>query len=164
MVFLKHIKTHKSVSDNFSLRPIIFSTGTYNYNLAKFLTKRLDPVPPKENCAKDSFSFWEEMLQVIGNNYFSVSYDVCSIFTSIPLQKTIEIAVELIFENNPQLKITKNELKHLFNFAASGTNFIFNGSFYDQINVVSMRLPLGPVLANLFMGYHKTKWLQEFDK
>ena len=24
--------------------------------------------------------------------------------------------------------------------------------------------PLGPVLTNLFMGYHKKKWLQEFDK
>ena len=27
-----------------------------------------------------------------------------------------------------------------------------------------MGSPLGPVLANLFMGYHEKKWLQEFDK
>ena len=80
------------------------------------------------------------------------------------MQETIQIAVELIFQNNPQLKVTKRELKQLFNFATSGTHFIFNGSFYDQVDGVSMGSPLGPVLANLFMGYREKKWLQEFDK
>ena len=162
------IKTyrHKMLfeSDDFSLGPIISSIGTYNYNLAKFLTEPLHPVIPKEHCAKDSFSFCEEIQQVSNNDNFLVSYDVCSLFTSIPLQETIEIAVELIFENNPQLKVRKRELKQLFNFDTSGTHFIFNGSFYGQIDGVSMGSPLGPVLANLFMGYHEKKWLQEFDK
>ena len=159
-------KTHKMLfdSDDFSLRPIISSIGTYNYNLAKFLTELLDPVISKEHCAKDSFSFCEEIQQVSSNDNFLVSYDVCSLFTSIPLQETIQIAVELIFQNNPQLKVTKRELKQLFNFATSGTHFIFNGSFYDQVDGVSMGSPLGPVLANLFMGYHEKIWLQEFDK
>ena len=74
------------------------------------------------------------------------------------LQETIELAVEPIFENNPQLKVTKRELKQLFNFATSGTHFIFNGSFYDQIDGVSMGSPLGHVLTNLFMSYSKKKW------
>ena len=48
-------KTHKMLfhSDDFSLRPIISSIGTYNHNLAKFLTELLDPVISKEHCAKD---------------------------------------------------------------------------------------------------------------
>ena len=37
-------------------------------------------------------------------------------------------------------------------------------NFYDQVNGVSMGSPLGPVFANLFMGYHENKWLQEFNK
>ena len=47
-------KTHKMLSDadDFSLRLIISFIGTYNYNLAKFLTELLDPVIPKEHCAK----------------------------------------------------------------------------------------------------------------
>ena len=40
---------------------------------------------------------------------------------------------------------------------------IFRGSLYDQVDGVSMGSPLGPALANLFMSYHKKKWLQEFD-
>ena len=74
-----------------------------------------------------------------------------------PLQETIQIAVELIFQNNPKLKVTKRELKQLFNFATSGTHFIFNGSFYDQVDGISIGFSLGPVLANLFMDYHEKK-------
>ena len=95
-----------SDSDDFSLRPVISSIGTYNYTLAKFLTKPLDSVIPKGHCAKNSFSFCEEIQQVSSNDKFLVSYDVCSLFTSIPLQETIGITVELIFENNPLLKVT----------------------------------------------------------
>ena len=96
-----------------------------------------------------------------GNDNFSISYVACSLFTSIPLQETIEITVELIFKNIPQLKVTKQELKQIFNFATSGTHFIFNGSFYGQIDGVSMGSPLGHVLTNLFMFICS---LQEFEK
>ena len=139
-------------SDDFCLRPIISSIDTYNYNLAKFLTELLDPLIPKEHCAKDSFSFCEEIKQVSTNGNFLVSFDVCSLFTSIPLQETIDIAVVLIFKNNRQLKVTKRELKQLFDFATSGTHFIFSGSFYDQIDEVSMGSPLGPVLCQFVDG------------
>ena len=95
---------------------------------------------------------------------FLISYDVCSLFTIIPLQETIQIAVELIFQNNPQLKVTKRELKQLFNFATWVIHFIFNGNFYDQVDGVSKGSPLAPALTNLFMGYHEKTRLQEFDK
>ena len=75
-----------------------------------------------------------------------------------------DLEVRLTFENNPQLKVTKHELKQLFHFATLGTHFIFNGSFYDQTDGILMGYPLGPVLANLFMGYHEKKWLEGFDK
>ena len=93
-----------------------------------------------------------------------ISYDVCSLFTSIPLKETIDIAVDLLFEHNPDFKITKNELKKLFDFATSGTHFLLDGSFYDQIDGVTMGSPLGPVLTNLFMGYHEANWYLKIVK
>ena len=39
------------------------------------------------------------------------------------------------------------DLKKLFQFATSGTNFMFEGKFYDEIDGVAMGSPLGPVLA-----------------
>ena len=41
---------------------------------------------------------------------FHVSYDVTSLFTNIPLQETIDIAINLIFNHNPNLKITRKKL------------------------------------------------------
>ena len=47
-------------------------------------------------------------------------------------------------------------------FATSGTHFLFDGNFYDQIDDVPMGSLLGPILTNLFMGYHEANWLQVF--
>ena len=43
------------------------------------------------------------------------------------------------------------------------THFLFNGSFYDQIEGVAMGSPLAPVLVNLFMGHHGKLWLENFQ-
>ena len=78
------------------------------------------------------------------------------LFTSIPLKETIDIAVNLLFEHNLDLNITKAELKKPFEFATSVTYFLFQGIFYDQIDGFAIGFPLGPVLANLFMGYYES--------
>ena len=152
-------KTHtlKSPTDTLTFRPIVSSIGTYNNNLAKFLTDMLDLVIQTEYCARDSFSFCKEVQEVSSSNKFIISNYVCSLFTSISLKETIDIAVNLIFDKYPDLKITRQELKKLFEFATSGTHFLFDGSYYDQIDVVMMGSPLGPVLANLFMGFHEKR-------
>ena len=80
---------------------------------------------------------------------FIVSYDVASLFTNIPLRETIDTAINLIFNHNPNLSITRKELKKLFLFATSRTHFIFNSKFYNQIDGVAMGSPLAPVLANI---------------
>ena len=92
-----------------------------------------------------------------------ISNYVCSLFTSISLKETIDIAVNLIFDKYSDLKIARQELKKLFEFATSGTHFLFDGSYYDQIDVVMMGSLLGPVLANLFMGFHEKRYLDQFQ-
>ena len=52
-----------------------------------------------------------------------------SLFTNIPLQETIDIVINLIFSHNPNLNITRKELKKLFLFATSQTHFILTVSF-----------------------------------
>ena len=56
-------KTHKlkSESDKLTFRPIVSSIGAYNYKLAKFLTRMLDLVIPKDHCTKDFFPFCKEI-------------------------------------------------------------------------------------------------------
>ena len=51
----------------------------------------------------------------------------------------------------------------LFLFATLQTHFLFNGKFYNQIDGVAMGSPLAPVLANIFMGFYESKWLNEYN-
>ena len=85
-----------------------------------------------------------------------------SLFTNIPLEESIDLAVEYILKGIPNMKIAHDDLKKLFFIATSQTHFLFDGSFYDQIDGVSLGSPLAPVLANLFMGHHEMKWLDTF--
>ena len=90
-----------------------------------------------------------------------ISFDVAKLFTNIPLTEAIDIAINLIFENSPDIKFTKRELRNHFRIATSETHFIFNGSIFDQIDGVAMGFPLAPVLVNLFMGFHEQNWIEQ---
>ena len=152
-------KMHKfSPSDSFpKLHPIVSSIGTFNYNLSRFLCYLLSPLLPNDYSCKDTFSFVSQIKNANLSKKFLVSYDVTSLFTNIPLQETIDIAINLIFNHNPNLNITKKGLKTLFLFAASQTHFIFNSKFYNQIDGVAMGSLLAPVLANTFMDFFESK-------
>ena len=156
-------KMHKfSSSDSFpKLCPIVSSIGTFNYNLARFLCDLCSPLVPTDYSCKDMFTFVSQIKNANLSKKFLVSYDVTSLFTSTPLQETIDIAINLIFNRNPNLNITKKNVKKLFLFATSQTYFISNGKFYNQIDGVAMGSPLAPVLANIFMSFYKSKWLNE---
>ena len=106
----------------------------------------LSPHIPTEYAANDTFTFVNEMQKV-----------------SSSLEETIDIAVNVILENNIGIKITKKELKQLFIYTTSKTYFLFNDSIYDQIDGVAMGSPLAPVLANLFMGHYEHKWIQGYS-
>ena len=92
-----------------------------------------------------------------------VSFDVESLYTNIPLEGCIDLAVNYISKGNPNIKLSKPDLRSLFTTATAQTHFIFNGSFYDQIDGVAIRSPLAPVLANLLMGHHEKLWLKNFN-
>ena len=105
-------KMHKFVStDSFpKLRPIVSYIGTFNYNLARFLCDLLSPLVPNDYSCKDTFSFVSQIKNANFSKKFLVSYDITSLFTNIPLQETIDIAINLIFNHNPNLSITRKNL------------------------------------------------------
>ena len=97
---------HKfSSSDSFSkLGPIASSIGTFNYNLVRFFCDLLSILVPNDYSCKDTFSFVSQIKNENLSKKFLISYDVTSLFTNIPFQKTIDIVINLIFNEDPHLK------------------------------------------------------------
>ena len=132
-------KMHKfSSSDSFpKLHPIASSLGTFHYNIERFLWGLLSPLVPNDYLWKNTFAFVYQINNANLSRKILVSYDVTSVFTNIPLPETIDIAINLmidiainlIFYHNPNLNITKRELKKLFLFATSQIHFTFNSKF-----------------------------------
>ena len=74
-------------------------------NLACYLCALLTPSIPTAHYMKDLFTIIKDIQEVSMQDSFMVSCHVCSLFTSIPLSETIDIAVKLILENKTDLKM-----------------------------------------------------------
>ena len=84
-------KVHKAITDICPpFRPILSATGTPSYKLAKFLVPILCSITFNEFTLKDSFAFAEEIVHQ-DSKLFMSSLDVDSLFTDIPLEKTMQI-------------------------------------------------------------------------
>ena len=144
-------------------RPIVSSIGSYNYQLAKYLNTLLTPLIPQKYSVPDTFKFVKEVRSLRFQKSFLVSFDIKSLFTNVPVRETTEIALDLLFRNNPDIKMSRAQLQKLFLYATSKTHFLFDGEYFDQTDGLSMGSPLGPTMANIFMGFHEDNWLQGYD-
>ena len=81
---------------------------------------------------------------------------VDSLFTNIPLDETINICTESIFNECDTVEgLNKSEFKELLSLATKESYFIFNELLYKQIDGVAMGSPLGPTLANAFLCFYE---------
>ena len=98
-------KMHKfSSSDSFpKLGPIVSSIGAFGYNLVRFLCDLLSPLVPNDYSCKDTFSFVSQIKNSNLSKKFLFPYNVTSLFTNIPLQETIYIVINLLFNHNPNI-------------------------------------------------------------
>ena len=111
-------KMHKFSSSNSfpKLHPIVSSIGTFNYNLLCYLCDLLSPLVPNDYSCKDTFSYFSQIKNADLSRKFLVSCDVTKlIFLLILHFKKLDIAVNLIFNHNPNLNISKMNLK-IFSF------------------------------------------------
>ena len=83
-------KVHK---DNVPLRPIVSSIGNITCNIARFLTQVLSPLVGKtKHFIKNSSDFVKKISQLeVPPGRKMVSYDVTALFTSIPVEKAIQV-------------------------------------------------------------------------
>ena len=150
-------KTHKQ---SIPLRPILSMVGSAQHQLAKWLSEVLEPVLHlySENCISDSFTFAKfiQNLELNPTKTFMCSFDVSSLFTNVPLDETIKICADALYRSELERPSFPEEVFiELMKSATSSVEFSFNNEMYRQKDGVAMGSPLGPALANIFVGFHE---------
>ena len=146
------------------LRPVNSMLGTAEYKLAKWLDNLIKPHIPDEYTVNSTKNFIQKFQDFdIRDGDFCVSFDVESLFTNVPLSEVIRDICNYFFEhhedyfrptsplNKYQKELTKPILSKLLHLCTEGM-FLYNGHLYQQIDGVAMGSPLGPTLANWFLG------------
>ena len=93
----------------------------------------------------------------------SCLWHLLTLSTNIPLDETINICVDMIYNKRKNVKVMlKRHFKQLLMLSVKSSFSFFNGVYYKQIDSVAMGSPLGPTLANIFLTYCKDSWLDNF--
>lgn len=108
----------------------------------------MEPLVTNEYTMRDTFHF-VSMLNNKDHHLIMASLDVDSLFTNIPLNETIDIVTDKVFENKQKVNgILKVDFRKLLTLATKGSVFFFNGSYYRQ----SDGIPFGARLSQCIFG------------
>ena len=143
-------------------------TGSSLHELGKWLASLLQHVLERfsPHSISDSFTFAKTMQNLdIDPNVFMCSFDVSSLFTNVPLDETIKICSEALYDqSNSRPVIPKDVFVELMKSATFSVEFSFNNTMYEQTDGVAMGSQLGPTLANIFVGYYEEKLFSQTQK
>ncbi|KAL0842481.1 hypothetical protein ABMA28_014575 [Loxostege sticticalis] len=138
-------KIHKP---NAPLRPIVSQIDAPTYKLAQHVAKTLSRLRGTTMAhVKDSYQFISEVKDLhLADDESMVSFDVQSLFTSLPVQDCIEITKRKLAELDMPL-----EYAELLEHCLTSGYLLWDNEFYVQVDGVAMGSPVSPVVADIFM-------------
>ena len=157
-------KNHKETCDP-PLRSIISQIGTPTYAIAKKLNDILLPYMPKKYMINSTQEFID-IARTGPEGELLASLDVESLFTNVPVESTINIILDSVYNNSSTapLDIPKHILKSLLTTCTTETPFRnVNGDLYVQTDGVAMGSPLGPLFANYYMCHIENTILPQLN-
>ena len=84
--------------DKLPLRPIVSNIGTATYKTSQYLANLLTPLGTSKYTVTSTKEFISKLKKVTPpENYQMISFDVVSLFTNVPLQKTIDIIIRKVY-------------------------------------------------------------------
>ena len=160
--FVGYPKIHK---EGVPLRPVIDSRESATYDLAKRLTRTIQPIIGKTEHHVKNSSHLVDMLKEtrIECSDMLVSFDVKSLFTSIPVEDACKILEEKLLADEELVnrsELTPKQITELTRTCLKTTFFKQNGKFFQQTEGASMGSPLSPVIANMYMETLEEKSIQ----
>ena len=145
------VKHHK---ENNPLRPIVTCRETALYNTLKHLAKILSPLQNQNGYSvTNSAEFVRKIANTtVDDDEIMASFDVVSLFTAIPVDKTCEhIRNKLLKDKTLQqrTKMSIDDIVALLRFTLSNSYFNYNNKTYRQVHSCAMGSPVSPIVANL---------------
>ena len=139
--------------DRLPLRPIVSNINTATYKTSKFLAQLLAPLGNSKYTVSSTKEFISKLRSSNPpDGYQMISFDVVSLFTNVPLEKTIDIIIKKVYkEKRIKTKIKADKLRALLYLCTKEGHFTFNDEIYVQVDGVMMGSPLGSLIANIFM-------------
>ena len=132
-------KIHKTGNP---LRPIISSRGSVTYGVAKVISKVLKPLVGKSphhiQSTGDFVSKAKRLTLQMGECLSS--YDVTSLFTSVPIDPALSIIKNLLEKDeklNDRTVLSVQNIMELLGFCLNNTYFSFQNKFYEQVEGVA---------------------------
>ena len=147
-------KIHKP---NAPLRPIVSYVNHALYATSKYLAKLLSPFSRTfPSFVQDSTHLCEILKDVeIDNDHVLVSFDVKSLYTSVPIDRAME-SVRSLLESDQSWKtmtdLTAEEVLDLLSVCLKESSFKYRDRFYHMTSGLAMGSPVSPVVANIFVS------------
>ena len=166
-LFYGSVKLHKA---NAPLRPIVSTIGSATYNVDKLISRILSPyVRQAPSYIKNTTKFIELIKEVdIGEDEVMVSFDVRSLFTSVPTKQAVKIIEKVLRDDktnvHQQTKMNVDAIMDLLELSMSTRCFQFRGTHYELSDGLPMGSPASPCIANIFMADFEEKALQRFEQ
>ena len=91
------------------------------------------------------------------------SFDVTSLFTSVPIDPALNIIRDLLEKNeklNDRTVLSVQNIMELLGFCLHNIYFSFQNKFYEQVEGAAMGSPISPIVANLYMKHFEGRALR----
>ena len=100
----------------------------------------------------------------IRDDHRLVSFDVKSLFTSIPLQLALDCTETAITTSTVKLPLPTDDIMDLLNLCLTSTYFQYNGKHYKQLHGTAMGSPVSVVVAEIVMQNIEEQALSTYTK
>ena len=149
------------------LRPTVSSRGSITYGVAKELSHIIKPlVGQSPHHLKNTQHFIQQLQgRRLEPGEIITSYDVKALFTSVPVQPSIQIVKHRLQQDNtlPQrTSMSTPQITSLLEFCLIHTYFLFQGKYYEWVQGAAMGSPISPLIANIFMEEFEVQALSSF--
>ena len=139
------------------LRPIVSYVGHALYPIAKYLANILSPFSRQfPSFVENSPHLCEILSNVsIKEDEMSVSFDVKSLYTSVPVQPALKSVETLLVAQSSWTKLTSLSIQDILDLLSTCLNnsyIKFRGQFYEMVSGLAMGSPVSPIVANIFMA------------